>query len=147
MSNIDGTDRKILNVLREDGRIPYRELAKKIRVAESTARKRVVRLKEKEIIERFTIETNPTKLGKSVTAFITVYPAPTHSEMIIKEVTNLDEVSESHYLSGRCGLFLKVFFSDVPTLNKFVAKIRKIPGIVGINTCIVLETIKKSVAN
>lgn len=144
MSELDRTDRRILNILKEDGRISYRKLARKIRVAESTARKRVVRLKENGVIKRITIELNPTKLGKTVTAFITVYPIPTRSVEIIKEVTNLDEVSESFYLSGRCGMLLKVFFSDIPTLNEFVAKIRSIPGIMGINTCIVLETINKS---
>lgn len=144
LSDVDETDRKILDVLQKDGRISYRKLAQKIGITESTARKRVVRLKEKGVIERFTVEVNPTLLGKTVTAFITVYPSLKHAEEITKRVANLDEVLESHYLSGRCGVFLKLTFSDIQALNNFTAKIRKIPGILGINTCIVLETIKKS---
>jgi len=143
LPNIDEIDQKILRILQEDARIPYREIGEKIGVAESTARKRVAKLIEKGVIERFRVDVNPAKIGKTVTAFITIYPIMERSEEIIEEVVKLDEVIESYYLSGRCGFFLKVNFTDIQALNDFIAKIRGISGIRGINTCIALETIKK----
>lgn len=143
MLKIDEIDQQILKILEEDSRISYRQLGQKLGVEESTARKRVVRLKDKGVIERFTIEVNETTLGRTITAFITVYPSLKHADEIIDKVVNFDEVIESYNLSGRCGVFLKTTFGDMKALNSFLAKIREIPGIVGIHTCISLETIRK----
>lgn len=143
MLKIDELDQQILRILEADGRISYRQLGQKLGIEESTARKRVVRLQEKGVIERFTIDVNETTLGRTITAFITVYPSLKHADEVIKSVINFDEVMESYNLSGRCGVFLKATFGDMKALNAFIAKIREITGIVGIHTCISLETIKR----
>jgi len=143
MLKIDDLDHQILRILEDDSRISYRQLGQKLGIEESTARKRVVRLKEKGVIERFTIDINDSTLGRTITAFITVYPSLKHADEIINQVVNLDEVIESYNLSGRCGVFLKATFGDMKALNAFISKIRGITGIVGIHTCISLETIKK----
>jgi len=133
-----------LKILEEDSRISYRQLGQKLGIEESTARKRVARLKEKGVIERFTIDVNDATLGRTITAFITVYPSLKHADEVIRRVVNLDEVIESYNLSGRCGVFLKATFGDMKTLNAFLAKMKGIPEIVGIHTCISLEMIKKA---
>jgi len=144
MLKIDDVDQQILKILEDDGRISYRELGQKLGIEESTARKRVVRLKEKKVIERFTIDVNDATLGRTITAFITVYPSLKHADEIISKVVGFEEVIESYNLSGRCGVFTKATFGDMKALNAFISKIRSIPGIVGIHTCISLETIKRS---
>jgi Lrp/AsnC family leucine-responsive transcriptional regulator len=144
MLKIDDLDHQILKILEQDSRISYRQLGQKLGIEESTARKRVVRLKDKQVIERFTIDVNDSTLGRTITAFITVYPSMKHADEIIKEVVGLEEVIESYNLSGRCGVFLKATFGDMKALNAFIARIRVIPGIVGIHTCISLETIKRN---
>ena len=143
MLKIDDLDHQILRMLEEDSRISYRQLGQKLGIEESTARKRVVRLKERGVIERFTIDVNDSTLGRTITAFITVYPSLKHADEVINQVVNLEEVIESYNLSGRCGVFLKATFGDMKGLNGFISKIRSITGIVGIHTCISLETIKK----
>ena len=145
MLKIDDIDQQILKILEENSRISYRELGQKLGIEGSTACKRVVRLKEKRVIERFTIDVNETILGRTITAFITVYPSLKHANEIIGKVVNFDEVIESYNLSGRCGLFLKTSFGDMKALNAFIAKIRSIQGIVGIHTCISLESVKKPI--
>lgn len=144
MLKIDNVDEQILRILEEDSRISYRQLGQKLGIEESTARKRVVRLKEKGVIERFTIDINEATLGRTITAFITVYPSMKHADEVINKIVNLGEVIESYNLSGRCGVFLKATFGDMKALNEFIAKIRGITGIVGIHTCISLETIKRN---
>ncbi len=143
MLKIDDLDHQILKILEQDSRIPYRQLGQRLGIEESTARKRVVRLKERQVIERFTIDVNDATLGRTIIAFITVYPSMKHTDEIIREVTSLEEVVESYNLSGRCGVFLKATFGDMKALNSFIARIRGVPGIVGIHTCISLETIKR----
>lgn len=143
MLKIDDVDQEILKILEDDGRVTYRQLGQKLGIEESTARKRVVRLKDKGVIERFTIDVNDATLGRTITAFITIYPSLKHADEVVAKVTNFEEVLESYNLSGRCGVFVKSTFADMKALNAFIAKIRGITGIVGIHTCISLETIKK----
>src|SRR4030067_2271205 len=99
MLKIDNIDQQILKILEENSRISYRELGQKLGIEGSTACKRVVRLKEKRVIERFTIDVNETILGRTITAFITVYPSLKHANEIIGKVVNFDEVIESYNLS------------------------------------------------
>jgi len=140
---IDEIDLQLLKILEEDGRISYRQLGRKLGIEESTARKRVMRLQEKGVIERFTIDVSDATLGRTITAFITVYPSLKHADGVTSKVVDFDEVIESYNLSGRCGVFLKATFGDMNALNDFIAKIRGITGITGIHTCISLETLKK----
>ncbi|MEM2338294.1 MAG: AsnC family transcriptional regulator, partial [Candidatus Bathyarchaeia archaeon] len=58
-AEIDEVDQKILKLLQEDARLPFLEIAQKLRLSESTIRKRVQALKEKGVIKRFTVEINP----------------------------------------------------------------------------------------
>lgn len=140
---IDELDQKILRILEEDGRISYRKLSKKLGIGASTARKRVLRLKEKRIIEQFKVEINEAKLGKTITAFITLHLSLKNADRVIKEVINFDEVLESYHLSGRCGILLKAKFGHMKTLNNLITKIRNIEGITAIHTCISIQTRKK----
>jgi len=137
---LDKIDKEILNLLRENGRLPYRSIAYKIGMEGSTVRKRVKRLVEKGVIRRFTIEVNtktPTK--KKITAFITVFPSLRYSEEIKKRLIVLEEVTEWHHLAGRCGMLLKTDFHNVRDLNDFIEKMKRIPGVAGIRLCRVAE--------
>ncbi|RLI20504.1 transcriptional regulator, partial [Candidatus Bathyarchaeota archaeon] len=50
MSSLDKMDEKILKMLEEDGRKPFTEIAEKLKVSESTVRKRVQALQKKGVI-------------------------------------------------------------------------------------------------
>src|SRR4030067_1384351 len=121
MLKIDDLDHQILKILEEDSRISYRQLGQKLGIEESTARKRVVRLKEKEVIERFTIDVNDSTLGRTITAFITVYPSMKHADEVISQVIDLEEVKESYNLNERGGGFLKAPFGEMEALNAFLS--------------------------
>jgi DNA-binding Lrp family transcriptional regulator len=84
----------------------------------------VVRLVDKGVIERFTINVNESTLGRMITALITVYQSLKHADEIISRLVDFDEVIESYNLSGRCGVFLKATFGDMKGLNSFIAKMR-----------------------
>ncbi|MHA1105061.1 MAG: Lrp/AsnC family transcriptional regulator [Promethearchaeota archaeon] len=56
MKNMDEKDKRILEMLIEDSRRPYREVADDVGLSESTVRKRVLKLQEEGVIEKFTIK-------------------------------------------------------------------------------------------
>ncbi|MFB6088716.1 MAG: Lrp/AsnC family transcriptional regulator, partial [Candidatus Aenigmatarchaeota archaeon] len=65
---MDEKDKKIIEMLKEDGRRPFTQIAEQIGVTETTVRKRVKKLEDGGVIERYTVDVDPSKLGyKTVT--------------------------------------------------------------------------------
>ena len=54
MKNLDEKDKKILELLIEDSRRTYGSIAEQVDLSESTVRKRVDKLREEGVIEKFT---------------------------------------------------------------------------------------------
>ena len=61
---LDEYDKKIISLLMEDGRISYVDLANKVGLSRVAVRDRVYNLKEKGVIEKFTIAVDSEKFGK-----------------------------------------------------------------------------------
>jgi len=139
MNYLDSVDKEILKLLKENGRLSYRAIAHKIGKEGSTIRKRVKRLVEKKVIQRFTIEVNSKAPTKDVTAFITVVPFLRYSEEVKKQLINFDEVMESHFLAGRCGILLKANFRDKQSFHDFIKRVKDNPGVASVRTCLVTK--------
>jgi Lrp/AsnC family transcriptional regulator for asnA, asnC and gidA len=147
MYDLDETNQRIIEYLKNDGRASYSTIADDLEVSESTVRKRVKKLMNKNVIERFTIILNPERDMRSVTSFLTIVPA--QSDQSIKDVAraiiDFPEVIEAFYMSGKCGLLAKVMVQDLTKLDGLIDKIRNLQGINEIESCIVLRELKRGV--
>jgi Lrp/AsnC family transcriptional regulator for asnA, asnC and gidA len=81
----DATNWRIIAKLLEDGRQPYRQIAEELNVSESTVRKRVQKMIEEGIINRFTIELNPQATHPTIITFIKVTSASQRDLEAIKD--------------------------------------------------------------
>ena len=70
MSTLDVTDARIIEMLEENGRKSYTEMAEKLEVSESAVRKRVATLLSRGVIKKFTVKVDHTKLGLSTVAIV-----------------------------------------------------------------------------
>ncbi|MEZ4558760.1 MAG: AsnC family transcriptional regulator, partial [Caldilineaceae bacterium] len=59
---LDQMDRNILQALKEDGRMPFTEIARRLNVSASMVRQRVQRLTDAGILQIVAV-TNPTRIG------------------------------------------------------------------------------------
>ena len=143
MVNLDIINKKILELLTKDGRKPYKSIADELNLSESTVRKRVAKMVEARIIDRFTIKINPESIGKRVMAFLTVVPS---NQTSIKELSDrimqYSAVSEAFYMSGKCGLLLKIQVSELKDLDELIENIRNFSKINELDSCIVLRVLK-----
>ncbi|MEM3151410.1 MAG: AsnC family transcriptional regulator, partial [Candidatus Bathyarchaeia archaeon] len=73
---IDEVDEKIIEALMENAKLTYKELAEKLKMKESTVRKRVLNLIKNKVIKKFTITVDPVKLGKNSIAIIGIEVDP-----------------------------------------------------------------------
>jgi DNA-binding Lrp family transcriptional regulator len=142
---MDEINKKIVTTLIKDSRTPYREIADELGVTESTVRKRVKKLVEDKIIERFTLSLNPEKSGRSIIAYVTAYPQNQREREVEEIVKTLPEVVEAYAMSGKCGVNMKVVVKDLQSLNKFLEKMQTEPSITALESCIALKELKRTV--
>jgi Lrp/AsnC family transcriptional regulator for asnA, asnC and gidA len=143
MSAIDKMDLKILKMLEEDGRRSFTDIAEKLKVSESTVRKRVMALQRKGILKKFTIKVDPAKIGIKTVAFVGIDVDPTRLLQVAQELCNFKEVKWVATSTGDHMLMTEIWTSDGRELTKLISeKIGIIEGVKKICPAIILEKLK-----
>ncbi len=137
---LDKIDEQIIQMLQDDGRRSYSEIAEEVGRTEVTIRRRVRRLTREGVIKRFTVVLDPLKMGRSIRAVIRVKSRMKEATDIANSVKKYNEVSEAYFLDGACGLMLKVTVKDLNELRQFLET--NLGNLPDVETCIVLEDIK-----
>jgi len=102
----------------------------------------VKRLVEEGIIKKFTIDYEIDSKQK-LYATIKIEPDFKDIKRILKELSNIEEISNIWRLSGDCGLLLKVDVESIEKFNPLIEdKISQITGIKIIETCFITDIIK-----
>lgn len=143
---LDPTDKKLLKLLQADAKLPYAKLAKRLGVSTSGIHKRVKRLVDAGVIDRFVAVIEPQIIGKKLKAFIGVATEPGSCSEVKSQLIRRPEVLEIHEVAGEHDLFLKLITDDTLTLNDILHEIDRIPGVSSTRTLIVLKTEKESSA-
>ncbi|MFX1571181.1 MAG: Lrp/AsnC family transcriptional regulator [Promethearchaeota archaeon] len=139
---VDVIDEKILEELKNNSRISFNDISKKINKTEATVRRRVKKLIEEGIIKHFTIEYE-NNITPNISATIKIEPDFKNIKRILKELKEIDEISNIWRLSGDCGLILKVDIPSIENFNPLIEKkISQIQGIKIIETCFITDIIK-----
>jgi len=143
MKNLDEKDKRILEMLIEDSRRPYREIAEQVGLSESTVRKRVIKLQNEKVIEKFTIRICRED-ERCIIAFLTVIPN-NESEIkeLIRETQIIPQCEEVYFLAGQCGVLIKVNVPEISELDALVENFRGRNDVKSVERiCVVLKPIK-----
>lgn len=139
---IDDKDLAIISVLKENSRLSIRDIAKKTKLRPSTVHQRISKLKEKEIIEKFTLKLNNKAVGEGFIVFMLIKTKP--SAVLDKLVAN-KHVKEFFGVTGEYDLLLKLKFSGVEEFNDFIIKFRKEQSIQTTLTMVVTADVKEEI--
>ena len=140
----DKTDVKILKVITQDARLSYRKIAKKIGVSTLTVLSRMKKMEENGVIKRYSALIDHRHLGLDMTALIEVKTTKGHSQ-IKDQLKNLENVYGIWGITGKNDLMILAKFSDTDMLSKFTKKIFSIANVDGVETHLVLDTIKEEI--
>ncbi len=143
MKNMDEKDKRILEMLIEDSRRPYREVADDVGLSESTVRKRVLKLQEEGVIEKFTIKICREE-ERCIIAFLTLIPR-NESEMkeLLRETQIIPQCEEVYFLAGQCGVLVKVHIPEITELDALIENFRGRSDVKSVErVCVVLKPIK-----
>ena len=127
---MDGIDYQIIELLVEDGRIPYAQIAGQIGVSTATVHQRVKRLKERGYINSFSIDLNWNALGYPVDAFISIRDNGSHGLAELSErLKTIPFVRSAAAVTGEFDLLLHIKARSSNHLGEILDEIRRIaPG-------------------
>jgi len=146
--DLDEFDRKILAVLRKDGRITFTDLAQQVGLSKTPCQQRVKRLVENGVIVGFRAIVDPAKLGLDHVAFAEVKLSDTR-EAALKEfnaaVRQIPEVEECHMIASSFDYLLKVRTADIRKYRMVLGeKISSLPHVASTSTFVAMETVRES---
>ncbi len=145
MKNLDKKNKRILEMLLEDSRRPYHEIANDpiVGLSESTVRKRVIKLQEEGVIEKFTIKICRED-ERCIIAFITLIPkTQAETKELLREAQILPQCEEVYFLAGECGVLVKVNVPEIIELDALIEAFRARADVKSVErVCVVLRPIK-----
>lgn len=141
---LDEVDLKILNLLQEDAKIPYSKIAKRVKISSSGVHKKIKRLIDAGVIQKFVVVVDKDAVGKKLKAFIGISTASGSCGEVISKLKTRSEILEIHEVAGEHDLLVKLITEDTSRLNELLHEIDKIPGVASTRTLIVLKTEKET---
>ncbi len=138
---LDKTDLRILEILTQDAKKPYTEVAKKVNVSQGTVHVRMNKLEEAGIVEKTTLKINYAKLGYDISAFIGIYLEKSGLyDSVLAKLKDIPEITNIHYTTGNYSMFIKIHCRDTDHLKAVLHdKMQKVEGIERTETIISLE--------
>ncbi|MFF7972317.1 AsnC family transcriptional regulator [Streptomyces sp. NPDC007905] len=118
----DAVDRRILELLRTDGRIKLSELKRRVGLSPAAVAGRVRRLEAAGVVEGYGPQVAPARLGYGIQAFVRVNP---HGGCTLKQPRSLElldrpEVTEVHHVVGEDCWILKVAVAGTVHLEEIL---------------------------
>ena len=137
VARLDEIDYKILEILRENGRAPYTEIAKAVGLSEAAVRKRVNSMVKRGIIRKFSIEYS---VEGEVRALVLVKTAPpARTPEIAEKIRGVDGVEAVYEVTGEYDIAALVRGLGISYINGCIDSIRSIQGVVATYTMIILR--------
>ncbi|HUH06530.1 MAG TPA: Lrp/AsnC family transcriptional regulator [Egibacteraceae bacterium] len=136
---LDDLDRQIIAWLSRDARASFRAIGEAVGLSAPAVKRRVDRLSDEGVIERFTAVINPAALGWSTEAFVELFcTGRTPVTQIRSAVARVPEVVGAYTITGEPDALLHVRASDTAHLEATLEKIRSEPFVVQTRSVVVL---------
>ena len=150
MSDIDRTDRRILNVLQASGRISNADLAQKINLSASACHRRVQRLEESGVIRDYVALLDPARIDRRATVFVEITLSGQSDDALDafeKAVARVPDILECHLMAGTADYLLKVVARDTEDFARIHRQyLARLPHVARMQSSFALRTVFKTTA-
>lgn len=137
---LDEIDHQILDMLIENTRVPYTDIAKKLLISAGTVHVRVKKMEDAELIQGSSLTLDYVKLGYSFIAYIGIYLEKTHqTKFVLERLEEIPFVTVAHITTGKFNIFCKIRARDTTHAKNIIFKIDDIDGVSRTETMISME--------
>ncbi len=141
--SVDGVDARIVSLLQEDASLAYKEIASRLGMNESTVRKRILALREKQIIKKFSVEVDATRLGYEARSLIGLDVEPSKILEVGRRLKQTPEVRSVSTTLGEHTFLVEVWAEDQESLLRIIhSKLSTIEGVTKVSPSILVEKLK-----
>lgn len=150
MSDIDATDKRILGLLQNDGRMTNADLADKINLSPSACLRRVQRLEEANFIDGYVMLVNQEAIGRPTNVFVQITLTHEREDMLDafeKAVADCPDVMECFLMSGDSDYLLRVAVKGARDYERVHRQhLTRFPGVSRVRSNFSLRTVCKRTA-
>jgi DNA-binding Lrp family transcriptional regulator len=137
---VDAIDRKILQLLTENARSPLSDLAAQVGLSAAPVRRRIDRLEEAGVIERYTVVINYARAESMLEAFMEVrIPGTGDIDKVYSDLKTMPEILQLFTTAGDPDVLIRLRVDSTDHLEEVVKRIRRTGQVLGTKTLIVLD--------
>ena len=141
MEKIDDLDKKILEIISNNARIPFKDVAAECGVSRAAIHQRVQRLIDMNVIIGSGYHVNPISLGYNTCTYVGItLERGNMYQRVSEELSKISEIVECHFTTGPYTMLIKLYARDNTHLMELLNnKLQGIPGGVATETLISLQ--------
>jgi Lrp/AsnC family transcriptional regulator, regulator for asnA, asnC and gidA len=137
---LDDTDHSILDMLIENTRTPFTDIAKKLKISAGTVHVRVKKMEEAGIITGSSLRVDYKKLGYSFIAYVGIFLHKTsQTQFVLERINEIPYVTVAHVTTGKFNIFCKIRAKNTTQAKDIIYQIDDIEGVTRTETMISLE--------
>lgn len=135
---MDELDEKLLNLLRENARDSFVNLAKALGTSEGTVRARIKKLTDDGVIRKFTLRT----AGSNIKAIIEIkVETNVHTSDISGKISKWHGIEQVYEVSGENDILVVAEAQNTLVLNDLIEKIREFPQVQSTRSRLILKEV------
>ena len=132
-------DRRLLDLLRGNARMPISELARKLGLSRTTVQQRIHRLEDTGVINGYTLRFGENHQRSRLQAYVNLVADPGGNEALIDALAKMPQVETLYSVSGKIDFVAVLNVDDTRELDAALDHVGKAPGIRSTETAIVLS--------
>ena len=137
---LDDIDKQILDMLIDNTRVPFTDIAKKLLISAGTVHVRVKKMEDSGIIRGSSLTLDYKKLGFSFIAYVGVYLQNTsQTQFVLERINDIPNVTVAHITTGKFNIFCKVRARSTEHAKEVIFLLDDIDGVYRTETMISLE--------
>jgi Lrp/AsnC family leucine-responsive transcriptional regulator len=142
---LEALDQSILTELQRDGRITNAELADRIGLSPSACLRRIRRLEETGVIDRYVALLDPAAIGRPTSVFVEISLNSQHEDVLDAfeaAIVECPEVMSCHLMAGAADYLVQIRCADVNDFERIHrAHLARLPGVANVHSSFALRTV------
>ncbi|MFD2697092.1 Lrp/AsnC family transcriptional regulator [Mesonia sediminis] len=137
---LDDIDHQILDILIDNSRTAFTDIAKRLDISAGTVHVRVKKMEEAGIITGSSLSLDYKKLGYSFIAYVGVFLQKTsQTKFVLERINEIPFVTVAHVTTGKFNIFCKIRAKNTEHAKKIIFMIDDIEGVYRTETMISME--------
>ncbi len=137
---LDEIDHQILDMLIDNTRVPFTDIAKKLLISAGTVHVRVKKMDDAGIIKGSSLTLDYKKLGYSFIAYVGIFLQNTsQTKFVLERINHIPFVTVAHITTGKFNIFCKIRAKNTAHAKDIIFRLDDIEGVYRTETMISLE--------